>query len=161
MKNKLLAAVAIHIALMNAPVFADDPAEVAALKQEVKALEARLAELEKREQARQQQQPAQPTAYKAAPGASSDLAKRVAIVERHQEIAKETAQAKVATTPTVEVGSKGLIVTSPDKQHLPRTRVWLSVQADNRAFMDGGAKSWHCRYLPHPQRPAHHRCQDD
>lgn len=123
MKYKWLAAASL--ALMTYPALADP--EVDALKAEIKALEARIAELEKRQAP--QAQSAQP--------AASNLARRVAIVERNQEIAEETLEAKAATTPAVEAGSKGLSVTSPDKQYSFNLHGY--VQADNRTFLGGGA----------------------
>ncbi|MDE3059816.1 MAG: hypothetical protein KGJ06_02265 [Pseudomonadota bacterium] len=103
----------------------DDSAEVAALKTEVKALEARIDQLEKRQQA-------------SAP-ISGNVEKRLAVVERKQEVQQEQQQAQAASVPSVEVGPNGLSVISYDRQYSATLRGY--VQADNRTFLNGGAKT--------------------
>jgi len=129
MKQGLLITATVGIMGCCTPAFADDAAEVAALKKEVKALEARINELEKREQ--------KPTQYTAQPTAPADatLAKRVAVVEHNQKVVQE----QEAKKPDVAVNDKGLTITSPDKQYSLNLHGY--VQADNRTFLGGGAKN--------------------
>jgi len=101
--------------------FADSETE--ALRAQIKALEARLDQLEAK----------QHSASIAKPVANqSDIAKRLNIVERNQELVQDDLKAKAEKTPTIEVGAKGLAVTSPDKQYSLRLRAYA--QADTRTF---------------------------
>jgi len=127
MKHTLLAATALSLVVGATPAWADDETE--ALKQKVKALEARIAELEKRENKSPQ------TASYAAPVADKSLAQRVAVVEQQQQ----AAQAKADAAPTVSVGSKGLAVTSADNQY--SLNVHAYAQLDDRTFFDHGPNS--------------------
>lgn len=132
MKISLMSATAISAVLLaSAPAFAD--AETEALKKEIKALEARINELEKRETAAA---PIPKGYATSAPAVDKKLEQRVAIVERNQELAQEDAKAKAATTPAVSVGNKGLLIASPDKQYSLNLRAYA--QIDNRSFFDSG-----------------------
>lgn len=96
--------------------------ETDALRAQIKLLEARLDQLEKKQTiAAPKQLPKQ-------------VEERLNIVERKQELAQEDAKAKAEKTPAIEVGPKGLSVTSPDKQYSLRLRSY--VQADTRTFQD-------------------------
>jgi len=133
MKSSLLTATAISLALLTAPAFAD--AETDALKKEIRALSARIAELEKRE--------------KSAPAAPKKLEQRLAVIERKQEVAQEIADSK--KTPSVEVGSKGFAITSPDKQYSVRMRAYGQVQ--HRQFFDNGNTTSTSQFLVRSARP--------
>jgi phosphate-selective porin OprO and OprP len=118
------------------PLAAQADAETEALRAHIKKLEARLDELERREQARTNQLGT--LAPAAGPAKSSSLENRLAIVERKQELAEDDAKAKAEKNPTVEVGKKGLAITSADKQYSIKLTGYA--QVDNRTFIDGGTK---------------------
>jgi len=133
MKYSLLTATALIALLTAVPAFAD--AETDALKAEIKQLEARINQLEKKQAA--QKTAAIPSGYATdapaqaqAPAASTNksLTQRVATIEQ-----------KEADEPTVSVSSKGLQVTSPDKQY--QLGVHAYAQFDARTFFDNGANT--------------------
>lgn len=115
------------------PAFADEETEL--LKKEVKALSARIAELEKREKSQKAGAAAELKPSAGSSKASKSLDQRLAIVERNQELAQDDAKAKAATNPKVEVGNgKGFTVTSADKQYSFGVKAYA--QADNRTFFN-------------------------
>src|SRR5688572_8539267 len=113
MKFRLLATLLLSTSLSAIPAMAQADAETELLRQQIRMLEARLNELEAREKAREAGQ-LSPSAGK--PASGSNMENRLAIVERKQELAEEDSKAKAEKNPTVEVGSKGLSITSADKQ---------------------------------------------
>jgi len=127
--NKLMITTILAIAIVK-PAFADS--ETDALRAQIKALEARLDQLEKKQSSAKNN--ASLAAPITAPTNKSDIEKRLNIVERKQEIAEEDQKTKAEKTPTIEVGSKGLAITSPDKQYSLRLRAYA--QADTRTFQD-------------------------
>jgi len=156
MKSSLLTATALSLSLLVIqPAFADD--ETDALRAEIKALNARLDALEKREQADKKAlaaAQAAPVSATAAPSQkpSGSIDKRLAIVERNQEVQKETAAAQAATTPKFDyTPGKGLTITSPDRQYALRLSGY--VQADDRTFFDSGAAGTTNTFLIRSARP--------
>ncbi len=137
MKNHLLKFTALSL-LIASPAFAD--AETEALRAQIKALEARLNQLEKKQ-------------AKSAPAgaASGTLENRLAIVERKQENAEDEAKPKAKEAPKVEVGSKGLAITSADKQYSLRMRAYA--QAQYRQFFDNGNTTSTNQFLVRSARP--------
>ena len=73
------------------------------------------------------------------------------MVERKQEVAQEIADAQAAKTPTVDVGYKGLAVTSPDKQYSVNLRAYG--QFDNRTYLDNGKTGATNTFLVRSLRP--------
>ncbi|MDX1975868.1 MAG: porin [Rickettsiales bacterium] len=140
----LLLTTAISVLLVSSPAFAET--EVELLRKQVKLLEARLDQIEK-------QQKSVPASSAPAPRASSGSAieQRVAVVERKQEVADDAAKAAAEKTPTVEVGSKGFAITSPDKQYSVRMRAYA--QVDNRTFLDNSNTSNVDTFLIRSARP--------
>jgi len=65
-----------------------------------------------------------------------DLDQKVRVMERKDELEKEEAAAKAATTPTISVGAKGFSMQSKDGAFSLRLR--SLVQADSRFFIDDG-----------------------
>src|SRR5437762_1957385 len=110
MKNALLKTVAASALLAALPPAARADAETDALRAEIKALEARLDQLENREQAKG-------APARLAPAAGGNVEQRLSIVERKQEVTDEIAQAKAEKTPAVDINHKGFTITSPDKQY--------------------------------------------
>jgi phosphate-selective porin OprO/OprP len=149
--KSLLAATALSLtAGFAAPAMAD--AETDALKQEVKALEARINQLEKRNAKKEAHvYAAAPETAAANVPAQASVAQRLAIVERNQELAKEDAAAKAKTTPKIEVGSKGLVIASPDNQYSLNLHGY--VQADDRTFFGNGATGPTNTFLIRSARP--------
>lgn len=126
-KSLLPGAVAFAALISAQPALAD--AETEALRKEVKALMARIEQLESRNAS---------AAANLAPAAgktSSSVEKRLAIVERNQELAADDAKAKAEKNATVEVGKKGLSITSADKQFSVKLNGYG--QLDNRSFVHG------------------------
>jgi phosphate-selective porin OprO/OprP len=114
----------------SAPAFAD--AETDALRLEVKALLARVDQLEKRQKTAQNAAALEPAAGKPA---TKSVTQRLAVVERNQELAQEDAKLKAETSPKVEMGNgKGFTITSADKQYAFGVRAYA--QADYRGFFD-------------------------
>jgi len=146
MKTSLLTATTLSLTLLAVqPAFAD--AETDVLRAEVKALEARIDELEKRNHA-QQQNAAAPAAVKA----PASIDKRLAIVERKQEVDEETQQAKDAVTPKFEyTPGRGLLLTTPDRQYALRMSGYI--QADDRSFEDPGSRGTPDTFLIRSARP--------
>lgn len=123
--------------VISSPALAD--AETDALRAQIKALEARLDQLEKK----QKQQVAAP---------APKVENRLAIVERKQEVAEDAAKAQAEKTPAIEVGNgKGLSITSPDKQYSLKLRAY--VQADGRTFFDNSNTSNVDNFLIRSARP--------
>ena len=147
MKHALLLTSALGL-LLAPPAFADEETEL--LKKEIKALEARINQLEKREKAQKQAQVA-PVATDS-PKASGSVNQRLALVERKQEVAQETAQAQAAVTPKFDyTPGRGLLLTTPDRQYALRLSGY--VQADNRTFIDNGAAGTTNTFLIRSARP--------
>jgi len=153
MKYSYLTASALGLILAASfmqPAHAD--AETDALRQQVKALEVRLDQLEKKQ--KQQVAAPAPTAAAASVSSNGSLAKQVAIIERKQENDEEGAKMLAESSPKVEVGGgKGLTVTSPDKQY--SFNIHGYVQADNRTFLDrpSGASGNTDTFLVRSARP--------
>jgi len=132
MSLRMLGASLMVLALAQ-PVMADEETEL--LRQQIKALEARLTELEHKQaaaaqQAQRQNPPQAPSAVQAPSlQAAAPLAARVDAIEQ-----KESKEA------TVEYGNgHGLSVTSPDKQF--QLRMGGYFQADNHTFIDNSNPS--------------------
>lgn len=124
-KRSLLAATAVPAVLFfSHTAFAD--AETDALRQQIRALEARLDQLEK-----EKKSPAPAPAVQAAP-VSGNVGQRLAILERKQELAEEDSKSKAEKNPSIEYGAKGLVVASPQKDFQLRLRGYA--QADTRTF---------------------------
>lgn len=141
MKKTLLMTTLLSVAT---PAIAYADAETEALRKQVKQLEARLNQLEAREKARQKQEASNASANadlapsagkktKAASVAPASVNERLAIVERKQEVAEESAKSLAEKTTTVEYNSRGLSLTSPDKQYQLRLRGYA--QAEWRDFI--------------------------
>jgi phosphate-selective porin OprO/OprP len=164
MKSRLFATVALAPVLASVvfgPAFAqDDSAEVAALKKEVQALEARLAKLEKHEKEEKAQaakvaktttvaqaQAAPPQAVRVAPYGQNQLpASATPAAKASTALSNQTLSERVATleekqvsAPTVSVGQDGLLVSSADGQYWANVRGY--VQLDGRTYLDGGTKN--------------------
>ena len=145
MKFLLRTATALSLTLsLVQPAFADSETE--ALRAQIKALETRLDQLEKK-----QKQAPQKVAAPAAPAATKSVDQRLAIVERNQELAQEDAKTKAATNPKLEIGSKGIAVTSADSQYSVRMRAYG--QFDNRTFFDSGNTGATSAFLTRALRP--------
>lgn len=146
MKYGLLITTAFGLSLFAAaPAFAD--AETEALKKEVKALEARIEQLEAREKAQKKQ-----TVTAEAPKAPAALDRRLAIVERNQEVAQETQKARDAVTPKFDyTPGRGMTLATPDKQYALKVQGYI--QADNRTFFDSGAAGTTNIFLIRSARP--------
>jgi phosphate-selective porin OprO/OprP len=142
MKPTLLRTALISASLLAYAPAAMADAETEALRAQIKLLEARLEQLEKR-QAASVSTPARnhPT--------GGNLEQRLAIVERKQENAEETARTQ--KSPSVEIGSKGLSVTSPDKQYSLRMRAYG--QVSSRTFLDNSNTSDVDTFLVRSARP--------
>jgi len=141
MKYSLPATAAVGLSLLIAqPAFAD--AETEALKKEVKALEARIAQLEKKEAQDKKNQQAQTQQAPAATGnntGNASIEKRLAIVERKQEVTQEYTNAKDAVTPKFSyTPARGLVLATPDNQYALRVSGY--VQADDRSFLNPNNK---------------------
>ena len=67
------------------------------------------------------------------PAASTELEQKVKILERTGELAEEAVTEKAKATPTVTIGSGGLVVSSADSNFVLRVRGGL--QADGRFFV--------------------------
>ncbi len=148
-KRVLLTFSALSLSLAAWPMAAHADAETEALRAHIKRLEARLDELERRESQRE-------NAYsRLAPAAgpvSGTLEKRLAVVERKQELAEDDSKAKAEKNPTVEIGKgKGLSVTSADKQYSLQLRAYA--QADSRTFVDNSNASNASTFLIRTARP--------
>jgi len=156
MKHGLLTATALGLVLaVIQPAFADDAAEVAALKKEVKALEARLAQLEKKEKAQKPSAKAIsaiPASAQAAPARIAPYGQNqpsvpvaptpdASVVAANQTLTQRVAalEAEKAAEPSVSVGQNGLLITSADKQYWVNVRGYA--QLDDRTFLDGGSKN--------------------
>ena len=123
-KNKLFFTAIINVLFFANPALANSETE--ALRLQIKALEARLNQLEKKQSASKTFE-IQPVSNKA------NIENRLNIIERKQELAQEDRKTKAEKTPAIEVGSKGLLVTSPDKQYSLRMRAYA--QAQYRSFI--------------------------
>ena len=145
MKHLLLKATALSAAFLSFAPLAHADAETDALRAQVKLLESRLDQLEKKQKST--------TTAKAAPVAAAPKAieQRLAIVERKQEVAQEAADAQAAKAPTVDVGYKGLSVTSADKQYGVNLRAYG--QLDNRTYLDSGRNGTTNTFLVRSLRP--------
>lgn len=121
-KKALFSLSIISSFIVATPAFADS--ETKALREQIKALEARLNQLEKK-QSIAKNVTVQPIANK------TNIENRLNIVERKQELAQEDSKAKAEKTPAIEVGSKGLSITSPDKQYSLRMRAYAQAQYRN------------------------------
>jgi phosphate-selective porin OprO/OprP len=126
--------------------FADSETE--ALRAQIKALEARLDQLEAKQHSTSI---AKPVAKNEPAQNQSDIAKRLNIVERNQELVQDDLKAKAEKTPTIEVGAKGLSITSPDKQYSLRLRAYA--QADTRTFQNNTNTSNVDNFLIRSARP--------
>ncbi len=110
---------------------------------QIKILEARLEQLEKKQKS---------GTVKLAPlSHKNDLEKRLNIVERKQELVQDDIKAKAEKTPSIEVGSKGLSVTSPDKKYNLRLRAYAQTQYRN--YLDNGGTSSTNQFLLRTARP--------
>ena len=134
MKPFLRAATALSLSLfVSQPAFAD--AETDALRAEIKALNARLDQLEKRTKNNKQDKVTTTSSTSTLNKVPQNIDQRLAIVERNQELAKEESIARGATTTKIDFASgKGLTFTSPDKQYALKLSAY--VQADNRTFVE-------------------------
>ena len=136
------------------PAFADEETEL--LKKEIKALEARIDQLEKREKTHKKQE-ASANAYSSpatgtASASGKSIAQRLNIVERNQELAQEDAQAKAATTPKIEIGNgRGFTITSADNQYSVRMSAYGQVQ--DRTFFDSSTTGPANTFLMRALRP--------
>lgn len=126
---------------ISSPAFADS--ETTALRAQIKALEARLEQLEKN----QQRAVAKPEVATNKTG----IENRLNIVERKQELVQDDLKAKAEKTPSIEVGPKGLLVTSPDKKYNLRMRAYA--QAQYRNFLDNGNTTSTNQFLLRTARP--------
>ncbi len=154
MKNLLLITTAIGFAAMAQPAFADEETDL--LKKQVKALAARIEQLEAREKAHKQEAKAASLEPTAGPATSykpsGSLDKRLAIVERNQEVAQETQKARDEKTPKFDYKpGKGVTFTTPDNQYALKIAGY--VQADNRTFFDSGAAGTTNQFLIRSARP--------
>lgn len=126
---------------ISSPAFADS--ETDALRAQIKLLETRLDQLEKK----QKTAPGKPATI----SDKSELEKRLNIVERKQELVQDDLKAKAEKTPTIEVGSKGLLVTSPDKKYNLRMRAYA--QAQYRNYLNNIGTSSTNQFLLRTARP--------
>ncbi len=120
--------------LLSSPAYAD--AETDALRAQIKVLEKRLDQLEKKQKV---------------VAAKPDIEKRLNIVERKQEIAQDDAKAKADKTPAIEVGPKGISITSPDKQYSVRMRAYAQTQYRN--FLNNSNTTSTNQFLLRSARP--------
>lgn len=119
--------------------------ETEELRKQIRLLEARLEALEHKEEEKH-------VAQKPAPvQAGSKLSQRVAVLERSAELAKEDAQAKAEKTPTVEIGKKGVAITSADKEFAFKLRGYA--QVDERFFFSDDAGTGRNDFLGRRLRP--------
>lgn len=128
------------LALFPAAAIAADDTQ--ALKEQIRRLEARLAALESQER---------PAPAVAASPARGEIDKRLAIVERKQELSEEDAKSKAEKTPVVEMGKKGFSVTSADKQFGLKIRGYA--QFDQRSFLNDDANTGRNEFLARRIRP--------
>lgn len=138
--KKIIFGAALTLAI-STPAFADS--ETDALHSQIKILEERLNQLEKKQRSGGTR--STPVSNK------SELEKRINIVERKQELVQDDLKAKAEKTPSIEVGSKGLSVTSPDKKYNLRLRAYA--QAQYRNYLNNSGTSSTNQFLLRTARP--------
>lgn len=79
------------------------------------------------------------------------LENEINLLKRQQEVSEEKSTAAAATNATVEVGKKGLTVTSPDKQY--QLALHGIFQLDNRTFLNDDKNSQRNDFLVRRARP--------
>lgn len=139
--------VLVFTSLLSGFSYADD-SEVAALRAQVKALEARLDEVEKREKTAATATITQPV--------NSSVIVSAATAPVAQASASPAASSNInipaaSGQATLEVGDKGLSVGSPDKQYAFRLRAYA--QADTRTFLGNSNSSNVDNFLIRSARP--------
>ena len=81
----------------------------------------------------------------------SRLEQDIQILKRQNEVNEEVAKAAAAKTPTVELGNKGLVITSPDKKG--QLSIGGVVQADFRNYIDDSDNNLKSEFLARRVRP--------
>ncbi len=135
MFSRTLTALAVSLATLSQPVFADEETDL--LRQQIKSLEARLDALEHKQAVEKAAVPVPKTAAQATP--------------QQKTTASADAGISSNTTANVEYGSHGLNITSPDKNF--QFHVGGYVQADDHAFIGNTPSSNTDQFFIRSARP--------
>jgi len=129
MKSQMLWIAALVGSLIQQSALTGAAQDAAPTSDDIKALRQKIEELEQKVKRLEQERPEIKAQQRI-----EDLDQKVKVLERNRELDQETAAAKAKTTPTVSLGSSGLVVRSGDSNFLMNVHGY--VQADARFYLN-------------------------